>query len=124
MEPQWIVVNPAVREDAGKVALQRGPIVYCLEEKDNGADLHLLSVDPTKQPVSFDMKIQEEEVIALKAQGQREIQDSSDPDASQSALYAEYHVPEKESIELVYVPYYTWANRGENEMQVWTRTVS
>lgn len=123
MEPQWIVANPAVREDAGKVALQRGPIVYCLEEKDNGADLHLLSVEPTKQPVSFDMKIQEEEVIALKAQGQREIQDSSDPDASQSALYAEYHVPEKESIELVYVPYYTWANRGENEMQVWTRTV-
>ena len=123
MEPQWIVANPAVREDAGKVALQRGPIVYCLEEKDNGADLHLLSVDPTKQPVSFDMKIQEEEVIALKAQGQREIQDSSDPDASQSALYTEYHVPEKKSIELVYVPYYTWANRGENEMQVWTRTV-
>ena len=123
MEPQWIVANPAVREDAGKVALQRGPIVYCLEEKDNGADLHLLSVEPTKQPVSFDMKIQEEEVIALKAQGQREIQDSSDPDASQSALYAEYHVPKKESIELVYVPYYTWANRGENEMQVWTRTV-
>ena len=124
MEPQWIVANPAVREDAGKVALQRGPIVYCLEEKDNGADLHLLSVEPTKQPVSFDMKIQEEEVIALKAQGQREIQDSSDPDASQSALYTEYHVPEKKSIELVYVPYYTWANRGENEMQVWTRTVS
>lgn len=124
MEPQWIVANPAVREDAGKVALQRGPIVYCLEEKDNGADLHLLSVEPTKQPVSFDMKIQEEEVIALKAQGQREIQDSSDPDASQSALYAEYHVPETKSIEPVYVPYYTWANRGENEMQVWTRTVS
>ena len=123
MEPQWIVANPAVREDAGKVALQRGPIVYCLEEKDNGADLHLLSVDPTKQPVSFDMKIQEEEVIALKVQGQREIQDSSDLDGTQSALYTEYHVPEKKSIELVYVPYYTWANRGENEMQVWTRTV-
>ena len=123
MEPQWIVANPAVREDAGKVALQRGPIVYCLEERDNGADLHLLSVDPTKQPVSFDMKIQEEEVIALKAQGQREIQDSSDPDGGQSALYAEYYVPEKESIGLVYVPYYTWANRGEYEMQVWTRTV-
>lgn len=123
MEPQWIVANPAVREDAGKVASQRGPIVYCLEERDNGADLHLLSVDPTKQPVPFNMKIQKEEVIALKAQGQRVIQDSSDPDGGQSALYAEYYVPEKESIELVYVPYYTWANRGENEMQVWSRTV-
>lgn len=123
MKPQWIMANSAVREDTGKVALQRGPIVYCLEEKDNGADLHLLSVDPMKQPVSFDMKIQDEEIIALKAQGQREIQDSSDPDGAHSALYVEYHVPEKESIELVYIPYYTWANRGENEMQVWTRTV-
>lgn len=86
--------------------------------KDNGADLHLLSVDPTKQPVSFDMKIQEEEVIALKAQGQHEIQDSSDPDGGQSALYAEYHVPEKELIELVFVPYYTWANRGKRNAGV------
>ncbi len=122
MEPQWIAANPAVREDAGRAALQRGPVVYCLEEKDNGADLQLLSVDPTKQAVSFRMKIQEEEVIALKAQGLRTIPDSSVTEGQNQSLYAEYHVPETESIELVYVPYYTWANRGENEMQVWTRT--
>ena len=35
-----------VREDAGKVAVLRGPIVYCLEEVDNGKDLHLLEVNP------------------------------------------------------------------------------
>ena len=122
MEPRWIMANPAVREDVGKAALQRGPVVYCLEEKDNGADLHLLSADPTKQPVTFRMKVQEEEVIALKAQGLRTISDSSEPEGQNQSLYAEYHVPETESIELVYVPYYTWANRGENEMQVWSRT--
>ena len=121
MKPQWIVTNSAVREDVGKVALQRGPIVYCLEERDNGADLHLLSADPTKQPESFRMKVREEEVIALKAQGLRTISDSPETEGQNLSLYAEYHVPETESIELVYVPYYTWANRGENEMQVWTR---
>ena len=30
-------------------------------------------------------------------------------------------LPEFEKAELSYIPYYTWANRGENEMQVWTR---
>ena len=121
MEPKWIVANPAVREDAGKVALQRGPVVYCLEERDNGADLHLLSVDPMKQPVSCPMKIQKEEVIALKAQGFRDISDPPEFENHSQSLYAEYHVADTESIELVYIPYYTWANRGENEMQVWTR---
>ena len=33
------MANPEVRENAGKVALQRGPIVYCLEEVDNGKNL-------------------------------------------------------------------------------------
>ncbi|MCP6434886.1 glycoside hydrolase family 127 protein, partial [Klebsiella pneumoniae] len=34
--------NPQVRQQAGKVALQRGPLIYCLEEADNGANLHNL----------------------------------------------------------------------------------
>lgn len=121
MESHWIMANPAVREDIGKVALQRGPIVYCLEEKDNGANLHLISVDPTVQPVSQSMKIQEEEVISLKAQGSRIIPDTSAQDEGHSgnSLYEKYHAPQTEPVELVYIPYYTWANRGENEMQVW-----
>ena len=74
-----------------------------------------------KQPVSCPMKIQKEEVIALKAQGFRDISDPPEFENHSQSLYAEYHVADTESIELVYIPYYTWANRGENEMQVWTR---
>lgn len=36
--------NPQVRQQAGKVAIQRGPLVYCLEEADNGAGLHNLTL--------------------------------------------------------------------------------
>jgi DUF1680 family protein len=42
--------NPQVRQQAGKVALQRGPLVYCLEEADNGANLHNLSCLKTAIP--------------------------------------------------------------------------
>ena len=37
--------HPSVREDIGKIAVSRGPIVYCLEEADNGKDLHRLHLD-------------------------------------------------------------------------------
>ncbi len=44
MEIKRITANPFVRETIGKIALMRGPIVYCLEEVDNGNNLHLLSL--------------------------------------------------------------------------------
>ena len=50
MEPRRIYANPLVRQDAGKVCLMRGPLVYCLEEADNGANLHLLRL-PEGEPV-------------------------------------------------------------------------
>ena len=40
-----VAANPLVSQDAGKVAVARGPIVYCAEERDNGANLHLLHPD-------------------------------------------------------------------------------
>ena len=45
MEIQVWNADPRVREDIGKAAVTRGPITYCLEEKDNGTDLHLLTLD-------------------------------------------------------------------------------
>mgnify|MGYP000205345776 FL=1 len=41
MEIQLLASNPLVREDAGRVAVKRGPVVYCMEEADNGKNLHL-----------------------------------------------------------------------------------
>ncbi len=48
MEVRCMAANPKVREDMGKVAFTRGPICYCMEEIDNGKNLHLLRVDLEK----------------------------------------------------------------------------
>ncbi len=45
MPVRMLAADPLVREDAGKVAFVRGPITFCAEEKDNGANLHLLHAD-------------------------------------------------------------------------------
>lgn len=46
MEVRLIAAKEAVREDMGKGAVMRGPVVYCLEETDNGKDLQKLLIDP------------------------------------------------------------------------------
>lgn len=98
--------NSRVRENTGKVAVTRGPFVYCLEEKDNGLDLHLLRL--AKSPkFSFDGE-------NIFANGYRQ-----EPDGE--ALYSEYKAPREKLVRLKFIPYYRWANRGENEMAVYIR---
>ncbi len=48
MEVRCMEADPKVREDVGKVAFMRGPVCYCLEEADNGKNLHLLRADMEK----------------------------------------------------------------------------
>ena len=106
--------NPAVREDAGLVTLQRGPFIYCLEEADNGEGLHRLRLDTTR-----DIKaIWKEEllggVMLLEAEGFRETEEGWE------TLYEEERVQEERAV-LRWIPYYAWANRGLGEMRVWVR---
>lgn len=111
--------DPRVRADIGKAALARGPIVYCLEERDNGKDLHLVSLD--REP---DFEEKEEEgllgrIISISAKGKRiQIPENA------GDLYSpvESGTLEKKPVRLHFIPYYTWANRGSNEMTVYVRT--
>ena len=115
MEIQVIESDSKVRETIGKVAVQRGPIVYCLEEVDNGKDMHMLKVDENARFETEEKEIATESVIAIKAQGwrQRKVQNAG--------LYFAHGKTEYERTTLTWIPYYAWANRGEGEMQVWTR---
>ena len=45
LKPQKIYANPAVCENAGKVALQYGPLIYCLEDIDNGSNLSAIALE-------------------------------------------------------------------------------
>ncbi len=115
MEAMLFTANNRVREDIKKAAVVRGPIVYCLEETDNGADLHRVSI--AKNPIInvTEKDICGQKIKAIEVSGSREHKDSG------AFLYHKIQSGENESVTLCYVPYYMWANRGENEMQVWTR---
>lgn len=115
MKAMLVSASAAVREDIGKAALIRGPLVYCLEEKDNGKNLHLLSVKAKNSFEISDAKIGDNYIKKITALGAAQIA------ADCTALYNPLGTLREKDVTLTYVPYYTWANRGENEMQVWTR---
>ena len=123
MEVRVMQADARVRENAGKVAIMRGPLVYCLEEVDNGADLHRLLLcamyicENQDSVIEKQITIGGQEFPAILLKGKREIAEMSDK------LYQDYTPARYEDVELTFVPYYTWANRGENEMAVWIRTV-
>lgn len=112
IETEFVAANTEVREDMNKTALRRGPFIYCLEEADNGAGLHMLSVCVDSKPEELMLNIAGTDVVALRIAGKRR-------KASDMALYGSLKKPEYEEVELIYVPYYAWNNRGEGEMSVW-----
>lgn len=116
METEFVAANTEVREDMNKTALRRGPFIYCLEEADNGAGLHMLSVCVDSKPEELMLNIAGTDVVALRIAGKRR-------KASDMALYGTLKKPEYEDVELIYVPYYAWNNRGEGEMSVWVNYV-
>ncbi len=118
MEAGFMEADPKVRENVGKVALMRGPIVYCLEEKDNGDNLHLLFVDTKSDIEIMDEKIDGVSAKALVTNGFKQ------KIGEMQELYRKHETPKMEEVSMKWIPYYMWANRGENEMQVWTRGCS
>ena len=127
MEPEFIAANNEVREDINKTALRRGPFIYCLEEADNGTDLHTLSVCAAAKPETVMMNIAGTDVAALRIDGKKLINvcDSPDVDAETKTapLYTTLKKPEYKDVKLTYIPYYAWNNRGEGEMSVWVNYI-
>lgn len=91
-------------------------IVYCLESVDNGEELQLIRIDERACIIDeVAGHIGDEEVIKLRMPGERAIVRNED-----GSLYNTKEV-EYEKVILSLIPYYTWANRGEDEMMVWIR---
>lgn len=106
--------NPQVRQQAGKVALQRGPLIYCLEEADNGANLHNLSLPQDSAFRVFEGK----GIFAHKMLIQAEGIGCQEKDTD--ALWQYDHSPvERQPRTLTFIPWFSWANRGEGEMRIW-----
>ena len=118
MPVRLIRANPKVREDIGELAVARGPLVYCLEEADNGPDLHLLKLGGAK-PEAFEVKWMGEKlggIVELTCQGFRET-----CEGWADSLYMDDHDNHAQPAKLTFIPYYSWANRQVGEMRVWVR---
>lgn len=113
---KFVRANPKVRADTGKVALMKGPLVYCLEEVDNGENLSSVVVD-RNQCIKVDYK---EELFGgsqvLKLSGRRITQEGW----NDKQLYDEIQPVLKET-EITAVPYCYWGNRKTGEMTVWIK---
>ena len=107
---RFIRANPEVRANARKVCIQRGPMVYCLEQADNGANLSALSADTNVQLVDVESDIPGG--LMITASGKR-----CKP-WTEDELYGE-NAQEYEKVVLRAIPYAFWGNRDSGEMQVW-----
>jgi DUF1680 family protein len=118
MPVQVVRSNPMVRENIGKVAILRGPIVYCLEQEDNGPFLQRVRLP--KSPI-FTIEYNKSLlgcIVKLSSNGTI----LTDEGWEKGSLYdfcTEETFTEKE---LTWIPYYAWANRSSGEMLVWVKS--
>lgn len=107
--------NPNVKSDLGRVALTRGPLVYCLEEIDNGKGLTKIGI---KEHAGYQLAADGMESGEVDIITQGTIADDSGWGES---LYRFDGPPNLNEITLKFVPYYLWNNRGAGEMIVWIK---
>jgi len=118
MPVERIAPHPDIRQDAGCIALQRGPIVYCLEETDNGSHLANVIVPRSVSLNSvFDATLFGG-VSVITGEATR-VEPASWPGGlyqPESALNYEHS-----AFHFKAIPYCFWANRQPGEMRVWVR---
>lgn len=120
MPVERMVANPHVRQDAGCIALQRGPVVYCLEEVDNGDQLANIAIprNATLTP-GFDAALCGG-VGVISGQAER-----TEPANWSNDLYQPQSILNYSPSTFTFkaIPYCFWANREPGEMRVWIREI-
>ncbi len=110
-----LYAHPDVRQDAGRVTLKRGPLVYCLEGVDNPVGLNRISL-----PAGAALRAQAEPDLlggVVTLVGGADVDSTEDWDGQ---LYRN-EPPKREPVTIKAVPYYAWDNRSPGEMLVWLR---
>ena len=112
MPPERLYAHPNVRMDVGRVALRRGPLIYCVEEADNaGGPVQRLTL-PRGAPLAAERTDAFGGVTMLKAPAKELVP------AEGGALYSTTP-PAARDATLAAIPYFLWANREPGSMQVW-----
>lgn len=113
--PRFVYGSSKVPELSGKTAICRGPLVYCFEGSDNDGNVVALSV---KRGGNVDVSAYNAELLSGTVQLTVDGVRREDYDTLYSSI-----APEENEYTLTAVPYYTWGNRGENQMRVWMNEI-
>jgi DUF1680 family protein len=116
MPVRLMEANPLVEEDLNQVAIQRGPVVYCLESPDLPSGVKVSDVvipSDMKLTARHDRRLLDGVVVlegkALARQGEN----------WGGKLYREFQPGELKPFNVKFIPYSVWQNRGPSEMSVW-----
>ena len=109
--------HPKARACAGKVAVRRGPVVYCMEQKDNGENLNLIKLISNGEFTLESGNGLPDGIVSIRADAVRENEDSWD----EYELYRDGSANAETPVKALFIPYYAWNNRGDGEMLVWVR---
>ena len=114
-----IWAHPAVRDLQRRVALERGPLVYCLEGIDHhGTILDRIAIDPRNVSNEFQVEHNENLLSGVSVlRGKGTVVDES---GWENVLYRNKQ-PSSKSIDITAIPYYAWDNRAPGQMRIWIR---
>jgi DUF1680 family protein len=115
LEPIYMAGHPRADGVRGSIALQRGPVVYCVDQADNAIDLDSLALEPSVRLEQGPLATALGPLIRCEAR-----LDPRKPDAI--GLYRPYDqqaVPVREQGQVVFRPYATWGNADVSAMRVW-----
>ena len=113
MKINLVSSHPKVRQNNGKIAVQRGPIIYCMEETDNGENLFNISLNG-KSFKTVSSRMDSYKYISLSGTGQYQSLNNWN-----KSLYISDAIEKSERKKIKMIPYFLWANRKLGEMRIW-----
>ena len=109
MEPRVVTAREEVEADRGRIAVERGPIVYCAEAADNSFPVRSVLMGPDP-----DMTVSHGDVLGYPVEKISAI--------AQTLHYDQMGRLRVDDVKLTMIPYYAWCHRGAGEMTVWLPT--
>ena len=114
METKLMEANPLVEECRGQVAVQRGPVIYCLESNDlNGVNIDNIAIPADAEFTPVETTIEGSRMMALETEAVNRTEASWE-----NTLYREIS-KDKNTVKIRLIPYFAWGNRGDSEMTIW-----